>query len=459
MKNYLFCILFLLVSCFALGALGSASPESAKNSLICISFWALLSFVFLPKVRVWFPLPLLGICIVVGILSYGWVTTANARSGYSFLDFTFTDVGARFWPGGPGSVTKEASIARMLEITGLFLVFVAGVRARESREWIKLLGILPILGVLVTLVGIYHRVVQAPSVWFVDEIHPPTFFAPFVYNAHAGAFLNLTAAIAFSFWVSSLGGQKATGKIIWGILTLVCISGAFASASKGAALIAFFTLTFSVIANHKRLKSVFLAWFYAERKASLEPILIFLTTAFVGVGLLVVGIQPLLVRMNEFIEDASDGEAGTISGRQGIMKVMLYMARPDEGGMTGFGPGSFPIVVPYFLSDSNLFVPGRWLNGHSDPLQLIVEWGYLGFALWLLLGLGALISGFRYLRANERDSFSRVLTRGMVVAVLALCVHSCFDFPFGILSIKFFTMLMLGMLWAGRPAEAAPRTI
>jgi hypothetical protein len=381
------------------------------------------------------------------IIGYGWLTVVNARADYLVSDLAFNEFDHRLWESGPGSVARNVSITKMVEISGLFLLFFAAVRARESGVWKLLLAILPLLGVVVTFVGIAHRVMDARSIWFEEgQRLPETFFAPYVYNGSAGAFLNLAGATAFSFWVASFWSSSRSKKIGWGIVTVICFLGVIATASKGSFLMLLATLALSLLFHRKRLVAFWPEFRGQIMGRGVEGKLILICVTAIIFAFAAVGVPRLITRMDNLIEDAQDGSASTVDGRLGIMRVMLKMSSLDEGGFGGFGPGSFEYVVPYFFVDKDYFLPGRWINGHSDPLQLVVEWGYVGAALWLVFGIGGLVNAMNSLK-KQGDADSPPLVRGMMIALIVMSIHSAFDFPFGILSVKCAAIFLLGLLW------------
>lgn len=437
--------LFALMLAWVIGRFASADPQIAQHSIWLMIGWAVLAILCLSPGKRALPLPMFGLALTALILVYGWFMTMNAKTFFEIVPQEYPD---RFWKGGPGSMTHNASVPRMIEITGLILIFFAAAKSRQSRSWRLLLAVMPILGALITIVGLYHRVLQAPSVWFIDQRHPPTFFAPFVYNGHAGAYQNFAGAIGFGFWVSAWGRAHSAKTLGWGILAAMCFLGGLATASKGAALILMMTLGLSVLFHRRKLWMMWREYRDRPQGMKLESKIFAVGSVVLVLVFGAVGIQKLLVRMDDFIEDASDGSAGTVEGRKGIMKVMLNMSAPDEGGWFGFGPGSFATIVPFFRDSVDPPITGRWLHGHSDPLQLVTEWGYLGALLWATLAVGALVCGRKTIQAT-RDSSSKALTRGMIVALVSMSAHSCFDFPYGIISLKLVAIFVAGLLWGG----------
>jgi O-antigen ligase len=79
-------------------------------------------------------------------------------------------------------------------------------------------------------------------------------------------------------------------------------------------------------------------------------------------------------------------------------------------------------------------------------LQLVVEWGYVGAALWLVFGIGGLVNAMNSLK-KQGDADTPPLVRGMMIALIVMSIHSAFDFPFGILSVKCAAIFLLGLLW------------
>jgi len=459
MKKFLkitpFFFLLLLVI-FVFGAFGSAPEEIKKVSVVLIGGWSLYAVIFFPRQWLVPKIPVFCLILVVAILIFGWLVTLNAKASYSFVDFSFKEIENRFWKQGPGTVTQKASIAKMWEVTALFLAFLAVVRSCESRWWKWVLGMFPVLGAAITCIGLYHRAIDASSVWLVDQIHPETFFAPYVYNANAGALLNFCGAIAFSFWISSLGQTILSRKVFWGLLTLLSFAGSVATASKGAFLVMLITVGLCGLAHRGRIFSTVTLGFKNLKSSKLESRVLAGTFLILVFLFFVVGLPSLLSRVTGLLEDLRAGDSATVNGRLGIMKVLLKMSYPNEGGYVGFGPGSFSIVVPYFLAKEEPVILGRWIHGHCDPLQLIAEWGYFGAAAWILFGSGALVRGVILLRRNVPSVSHRPLMRGAIVALTSLIVHSFFDFPFGLLSIKFAAMLAIGVLWGYKNSERDP---
>lgn len=449
-------LLFASVVAWILGRFASADPAIAKHSAFLVMGWSLLTLLILPRSRFHSYSKVATIAMGI-ILADGWFMALNAKASFDFMELSFQEQQQRLWNGGPGTMAKHASIQKMIEITGLSLAFLAAVRWRRRKSWSSLLAVFPILGAVITMVGLYHRVLGAESVWFIEVRHPPTFFAPFVYNGHAGAYLNFAGAIGFGFWVSALESGKSAKTLGWAILSLMCFLGTLATASKGATLILAITVGFSFFFHRRKILMAWRSLSENPENLKLEGKIFLVTSALLVLVFGAVGVQKLIVRMDDFMEDAQDGNAATFEGRKQIINVMLGMSAIDEGGWSGFGPGSFATVVPFFLSVVDDPPRGTWLHGHCDPLQLITEWGYLGASLWFIIALGGLVVGWKTIR-SKRKSSSKPLTCGIMIALTSMGLHSCFDFPFGILSLKLVAVFCCGLLWGAVKSGQDPHT-
>ncbi|GIX44961.1 MAG: hypothetical protein KatS3mg130_1369 [Candidatus Sumerlaea sp.] len=121
----------------------------------------------------------------------------------------------------------------------------------------------------------------------------------------------------------------------------------------------------------------------------------------------------------------------------------------------GHGLGSFQYVYPpahgaYFLKhpDSVLGTTAKRTDlAHNDYLQLVVECGFVGFALagwavWLIA---------RRIRTNYRIPMpkqEKMLLGGMVWPFGAVMIHAFFDFPFHVAPIGFLAVVTAGVAYA-----------
>ena len=424
---------------------------------------ALLCLFLLPGRRSLRNFPvILGIAAGV-LLLFGWFMVANASHDHDSKTWQFVRLEGPLFSWAPGSIVRSRSIGVMIELTLVLLALVAAVRASEGSAWRGLFALLALLGAAVALLGLFHKAAAAPTVYWIEDVSQPaqTFFAPYVYNANAGAFMNLCLPLAMGLALSGVGVErKRAAGIVWSLVAAIIIAGIVVAASKGAIIVLLLTLPIILIWNHRRLR-VLIDGFFVQRGRKMERLLIMGALAVLILSFVAIGISFVIVRWNEFFGRFEDPSSTDLTGRYEIIKLMIRMSGWEEGGWHGFGPGTFRHLVPYFNTEVGTEIDGVWLHGHCDPLQTTVEWGWLGAAAWLVIGGGAVVSGLLLLRTKGLLASADVpLVRGAVVALAMVGLHSVQDFPLSIYSIHLSAMLLCGVCWglhASRRREARKR--
>jgi O-antigen ligase len=121
-----------------------------------------------------------------------------------------------------------------------------------------------------------------------------------------------------------------------------------------------------------------------------------------------------------------------------------------EAGAFGFGPGTFRVLFPVYNNAHNPPVPGFWSFLHEDYLQTLLEWGWLGSTLWVLLLFGGMVFAIRNLRRPRAKTWSqrrRLILPLVVIALCGVAVHALIDFPLQIASIQLYVATYLGICW------------
>ncbi|MDP0491445.1 MAG: O-antigen ligase family protein [Verrucomicrobiota bacterium JB023] len=243
--------------------------------------------------------------------------------------------------------------------------------------------------------------------------------------------------------------SKRPWLMYWTMVSVMIGAAILGTASKAGMLLAPLVVSLSVFWNRQRLVWK-LKTANKSTKGRLERVFFVSITVLLGLLLLVFGIERAIDRWEDFLARFEEADRKSVDARQGMMLLMLRMAGANEGSWHGFGPGSFVHLVPHFTATGDEeVIPGVWLHGHSDPLQTLVEWGWLGFLAWAVLGLGAIVCGFLLLR--QRDQLltreEPPLVRAMLIALLVTGIHSSFDFPLSIYSIHLLAMILVALLW------------
>src|SRR5204862_2733230 len=86
-----------------------------------------------------------------------------------------------------------------------------------------------------------------------------------------------------------------------------------------------------------------------------------------------------------------------------------------------------------------------------DYLQTILEWGWLGSALWGLFFFSGIAVAVRNLlkpgKAVKWRPRYRVLLPVTILALLGIALHALVDFPFQIASLQLYVAVYLGICW------------
>lgn len=382
------------------------------------------------------------------LFAYAVFMLWNAKARHAMETFLFEPLEQRF-PGGPGTISVQGSAGAPREIVVLALIFAVGwITARHGRLWPRLLKFLVLLGAAAALFGILHKVTGASAVWWLDTRHPETFFAPFVYNANAGAFLNLLMPLAVGAALSAASGERNRGGVwVWLGLAAFIAAATLITASKGAILALGGGIVLQILLHRRRLGLLLRETRRLGTGRKFEGAMLGGALA-VGIAcVLFIGWEFSLTRFGEFFDRL---EAGGIEqeGRVQMTRILWQMAGPDAGGFWGYGPGTYPHLVPYFTQDLGDSLGGLWLTGHNDWLQMFVEWGWIGGTVWATLAVGSIVSGFRALRHRSRLAPGEApLVRATIAGLVVTGLHSAIDFPFQIFGITAVAVLMAGFLW------------
>ncbi|WP_200391085.1 O-antigen ligase family protein [Roseibacillus ishigakijimensis] len=303
------------------------------------------------------------------------------------------------------------------------------------------------------MIGFFHKALGAETVWWIDDPYSRAsyFFAPFIYHANAGAFLNLCLPLAMGLMFAEMGDPaRRSFQMVWTIVSVIILAGVLATASKGAVLVTLLLIPLMLIWNGKRVLFA-LNEFFSDKRRRLERMIFTVFVWLFATTLVILGIENSIKRWEGFLMAFAENSETSMTSRQEMMALMVRMSGPEEGSWHGFGPGSFPHLVPYFTvtpeGEENPIAKGRWHHGHSDPLQTLVEWGYLGAAGWFLLGVGALACGLWIIFRYKLPRHEQPLVRGMMVSILMVGFHSTVDFPLSVYSIHLVTIVLCGFCW------------
>lgn len=126
----------------------------------------------------------------------------------------------------------------------------------------------------------------------------------------------------------------------------------------------------------------------------------------------------LLSPIKDRFLDTFSLEDGSNVGRIQIMKDGFDIFKNNF--FTGVGIGNAPI---YFNEDADYRNP---TNSHNTYLEIAIENGFSGLAIWLILIFGTILQLIKYLKFQE-DDFYRHLNIGLIGALIFFSAHSFFE--------------------------------
>jgi O-antigen ligase len=379
------------------------------------------------------------------LLGIGWFSVFNALATYDELLQVFSPI-AQPLPGWLGSWDAAFSTRGMLLVTALMGGFFISMDLAANPLWRKRLFLtLALSGGLLLLFGLVQRATAAQGIYW-ERAPGSTFFATYFNHSNAGAFINLTLPIVAGQAILAFQGEASQLKrALWSFLLLVNITAVFVNTSRASMAIGLFILMALTTAG----ASVLIG---KRRKMTLRPQLfatVVVVFACAAILLLSFGVDRSVARWNQTLSAVFASEGGAVwEGRVTIYRVCWLSLH--AAGWFGFGPGTFAIVFPHLHAEHGGQIDGILRYAHQDYLQTILEWGRLGFLVWVVLIGGGIA---RAILPLWRDP--RLITReqGMwtalcTLSLLGILIHSLVDFPLQIASLQLISAVLLGQLWS-----------
>ncbi|WP_214096254.1 O-antigen ligase family protein [Candidatus Methylacidithermus pantelleriae] len=370
------------------------------------------------------------------LLLQGWAIAANPEGTYVPYLHVILPV-AKACPWVPGTADAGMSVDTMRWVTvvmGLSVVSCDLFLPDQERE--RLVLWMAVVGGVVSLVGIGGRLFRDPFlVWLWRRNEIGTEFGFFRYHGAAGAFLNVVWPPCFAQLLRHLGKPGGwLGRAFWSCTWLILVVGLLVNASMGSLVIAavlwmgwgLYPIIARLCQCHGERLILGRGFSWIVYGASLGLVL--------GIGLLVSpGIGDLAWKRHQSLWDP---------GRVAAWRACLFLVR--KAGLWGFGPGTFEAVFGLIKFGRLGSLAGfRWETAHEDYLQTIIEWGWVGFIVWVVWYAGGLVGWVhRFLRSGSKVCW------GIILSLFGVSIHAFFDFPFQIPAIQLYIALLLGAGWS-----------
>jgi hypothetical protein len=377
--------------------------------------------------------------------------TGNANRRYDPVTHSFFPV-EPLWRTLPGSWDAASSQTVVLNAGCMLMAMLIACDLSRYPKWRKrFTGGIVVAGASVAAVGVLKASGSDPLLPVLGARHG-TSFATFGYHGNAGSFLNLCYPMAFALLlVVARRTRRRWRRAVAAIPVLLLAAGAIINVSRAAQAITVL-LTFAM--------AVWAIWLRRSHATEKPPgrRTWQIAIAVAALVLMVAGIA--VSNLNRWTR--LPAQLHTKNDRLIMWQVCGYWL--GDAGPLGYGPGTYKLVYPttplallrelYPRWIVHTYTPGEpvdvWEYVYNDYLQYAFEWGWLGALLWFVLWFGGLgLAGY----AGTRDShrfLDRAIAGGIFFALAGLLVHALVDYPLEVLSLQFYTGILLGLGWGSR---------
>lgn len=383
--------------------------------------------------------PVLFLFTVFALIFLGWFMTLNSEFLPRVSSPLLLPVN-QFFFHLPGSLNRAVSFECMGRIVPLLAVCWMCADASRDLVWRKRLIVgMAFIGTVIISFGILEKMAGPHRFWtqYGHNVWP---FASFYYHANAGAFINLILPLVAALaWKAAFINTSPWPRSLWISALVISTAGGFINASKGALLVLLVLILFLTIITFQSLKKI------KSLRHGIPTTLLIIFLLMGTVSLLAFSAD-LRAPVERWME-AYEARESIASGRLQVANICLKMSH--EAGYFGFGPGTFESTFPYAVAVYGHAPFGHWRFAHQDYLQILVEWGKIGLAIWCVLYFGGVFSalyhgfsshnGFRH-----RDKF---MLQCVALSLMGCAIHAVMDFPLQVPAIQLYVAVLVGIAW------------
>ena len=376
-------------------------------------------------------LPPVALSCALALICLGLFMAWNAHFRYNPETYCFALVQA---PAGrlPGAIDRGCALAATGHAAVLLGFFLCVCDTAGGKLWRRrILAVMGLCGASIMLLGLLQRATGASMIFWQPGPSDGVFFGTFYYHGNAGAFINAVLPLCAAFGGRALYRQGSEGgRALWIPAFLLCLGAAAVNVSRAgsllSALLAGAIAVYELRAARGRLFS---------RLSAVAAIVA--VCGALAVLALTAGEEQAWAKWGQLKSQLKDED----NPRYLVNVVNWEMAR--DAGSCGFGPGTFEMAFPHYTGPLGYALRGVWRYAHQDYLQAIIEWGWGGAALWMVLLFGGMA---RLLGRHPEPDVRLRFACGLALAALAL--HALVDFPFQIPSIQLYAAALAGVGWA-----------
>ncbi len=414
-----------------------AFGATTAGTRLALDIWMLLPAAVLLVHRAWrLPsreqIPLLW--ALGGLAVLGAVFLANPKFVFDARLQSLQPVGPSIpWLPGTYDLASSKPVVLHLLCLSVYLAALIHLCADPRNRWF-LLRTVAVSGFVIALIGIYQKASGTTSMlWTSSDYKDRTFFAAFRYHGNAVAFLNLCWPAALALLLRTLrSSERNFLSTAWWANCLLFTAGAvLVNTSK-----------FGHVALVPAIVGALLLF-----RRSLPPLRGSARANGIVIGILAVGFLAVLSLFSaEIVSSKWESTLhDAVSFKRRLLAYRAALSMCGDGWLTGFGPGTFGILFPYYSIFGGTELGGRWTFAHQDYLQTVAEWGAPGAAAIFFVFAGALLR----LVAKHRRHRARSLTvSAALLAFTIVALHALVDFPLQIGAIQATMAVYLALGWS-----------
>jgi O-antigen ligase len=345
----------------------------------------------------------------------------------------------------------RTGLLKIISYLGIFLLIINYVDSK--RELVRVSTAVVYSGIFVALVGILQKLGGASKIyWFWEPFFKKdaSFFGPFVNPNHFAGYMEMVIPVAIGLFIwqwrnlvrnqargfreffIKIGSEDGCKLILFSFLIIFMVGALFLSASRGGVISFLASMIYLLVMVVREEK----AW----RNILIVVVLLISTFSF----LVWMGIRPLVEEFSTVRDISRDYD---IQYRFQNWRDSLRLVR--DFPLFGVGLDAFPSLFPKYKTSSLQY---SYLYLENDYLQFLCEMGIFGFGIfsWFIL------SFFRELRlGHSKDepkgisSIQYISLYGCLTGVVAIMIHSFWDFNMHIPSNVLLFSIIMGLAVAG----------
>lgn len=332
-----------------------------------------------------------------------------------------------------------------------FVVVVMCVRDRQRLD--RLAFWLVLIGVAQAVLSIALYSLKAKYFVFYTQVHHVTTLGTFVNRNHFAGFLELCLAVGVGLMLARIGSQSQSVQN-WRERAVRWLN--FLLSPKMVLRLLLVVMVIALVLTRSRMgNTAFFASLLIVGVVALvltrrsAPAMVTLIVSLVLVDILVVGTW---VGLEKVIERAQGPQlAIDVDFRADVAEHVTHLVA--DFPWLGTGGGSFYSAYIRYRS----LLPGYFDHAHHDYLELAADFGLVGLGLLGALVLSTFWVSARTL-ATRRSALPRGIAFGVMMAIVAIAIHSTVDFNLQIPANAMLTVVVLGMGWvAYRLPSGAPQ--